>query len=155
GHFRNPVRLSDGSLVAVQTTSPFSDRTTSGVLSARYDFHLVRLQPGIPYWTVAERLIPAGISKSLISYWDNYPYVQVSYSGPLWELDPVEVRARPRPSRHTNPLPQIEQQILSDELGGQTGIDRLQSYLVANDLALIVSRNVTRRADKQQDFNLK
>ena len=154
GHFRNPVRLSDGSLIAVQATSPYADRASGGPLSSRYDFHLVRLQPGSPYWTVAERLIPSGISKS-VSYWDNYPYTQASYSGPLWEMDPVEVVARSRPARHMTPLPAIEQQILTDELGGQAGIDRLRAFLVANDLAMIVSRNVTRRADKQQDFNLK
>jgi hypothetical protein len=153
GHFRNPLPLSDGTLIAVRTTSPYADRTVSGQLSSRYDFHLVTLQPGQPYSTPGTRLIPDGISKS-ISYWDNYSYQQVSYSGPLWELDPVEVRARPRPSRRTASLPAIEAQILSEELG-TAGVERLRSYLETNGLALITSRNVTRRADRQQDFNLK
>lgn len=154
GHFRNPVALSDGSLIAVHTTSPFADRPTAGALSSRYDFHLVQLDPSLSYRTVGARLVPNGISKT-ISYWDNYSYSQHSYSGPLWELDPVEVRARPRPPRHTDPLPQIETQILTQELGGQAGIDRLRVFLEGRNLALVVSRNVTRRADKQQDFNLR
>jgi hypothetical protein len=123
-------------------------------LSSRYDFHLVRLTSGTPDWAPDTRLIPAGISKS-ISYWDNQPYRQLSYDGPLWELDPVEVRARPRPQRHANPLPAIETALLRNELGGDAAIDRLRAFLVERDLALIVSRDVTRRADRQQDFNLK
>ncbi len=157
GLFRNPTPLSNGSLIAVRSSSTYADRTSAGPLSSRYDFHLVRLQPGngaTTYATVAERVIPGGIVKT-ISYFDNSPYQVVTYSGPMWELDPVEVRARPRPAKHTTPLPEIEQQILSTELGGQDGIDKLKAFLEARNLALVVSRNVTRRADKQQDFNLK
>jgi hypothetical protein len=154
GHFRDPLPLSDGTLIAVHTTSPFADRTVNGVLSSRYDFRLVRMQSGSPYWTPGARLIPGGIVKS-ISYWDNQTYRQLSYQGELWELDPVEVRARTRPPRHQDPLPAIETQILRDELGGDAGIARLRAFLEQRMLALIVSRNVTRRADRQQDFNLK
>lgn len=154
GHFRNPLPLSDGTLLAVRTTSPYADRASNGPLSSRYDFQLVRLVSGSPDWTPGARLIPAGISKS-VTYWDNQTYRQLSYSGPLWELDPVEVRTRPRPPRHTNPLPAIETTLLRDELGGDAAIARLRAFLVQRNLALIVSRNVTRRADRQQDFNLK
>ena len=146
--------MSDGTLVAVHTTSPYGDRAENGLLSSRYDFHLVRLVSGTPDWVPGARLIPNGISKS-ITYWDNYSYTQLSYSGPLWELDPVEVRARPRPARHSNPLPAIETTVLREELGDDAAIARLRAFLVARNLALIVSRNVTRRADQQQDFNLK
>ncbi len=154
GHFRNPVPLSDGTLLAVRTTSPYADRPTAGLLSSRYDFHLTRLQSGTPWWTPTGRLIPSGISKA-ISYWDNQSYSQISYSGVLWELDPTEVRARPRPPRHADPLPDIETQLLRAELGGAAGVDRLRAFLAGRGLALIVSRDVTRRADRQQDFNLK
>jgi hypothetical protein len=154
GHFRNPVPLTDGTLLAVRSTSPYADRAENGPLSARYDFHLTRMQSSGAYWTAGARLIPNGISKS-ISYWDNQSYRQLSYTGVLWELDPTEVRARPRPARHSNPLPEIEAQILRDELGGSAGVERLRAFLAARQLALIVTRNVTRRADRQQDFNLK
>ncbi len=154
GLMRNPTPLTDATLICVQTTSPYADREVSGILSSRYNFRLVRLQQGAPYYTPAGRLIAGGIFKA-ISYWDNQSYSQLSFSGEMWELDPVEVAARPRPQRHTNPLPAIETQILNEELGGQSGIDQLRTFLQSRGLALVVSRNVTRRADRQQDYNLK
>jgi hypothetical protein len=90
-----------------------------------------------------------------ITYWDNQSFTQITYSGEMWELDPVEVRARPRPSRHSTPLPDIERAILADELGGEAGVERLQAFLRDRNLALVVSRNMTRRADRQQEYNLK
>lgn len=154
GHFRNPTPLSDGTLLAVRTTAAFDDQTSGTPLSSIYDFHLVRMTPGAPYSTPGARLLASPISKS-ISYWDNYSYRQLSYSGPMWELDPVEVRARTRPATHQSPLPSIENQILLDELGGQPGVDRLRSWLRTHNVALLASRNVTRRADRQQPFNLR
>lgn len=154
GHFRNPLPLSDGSLIAVRTTVAEADSTTAGILSAKYDFHLTLLQSNGTYFAPVEKLIPNGIVKT-ISYWDNQPYAQVNYSGKLWELDPVEVRMRPRPTKHVEPLPAIETNILSEELGGTAGIARFREFLQARNLALVVSRDVTRRADKQQEYNLK
>lgn len=155
GLFRNPTPLSNGALIAVRTTYPVSDRATNGVLSSRYDFHLSRLQRQADgYWLPVERVLTNPITKA-ISYWDNQSYTQLNFSGPMWELDPVEVRARIRPPRHTSPLPDIERQILSEELGGPSGIAQLQTFLEARNLALIVSRDVTRRADRQQDVNLR
>ncbi|MBS1812468.1 MAG: hypothetical protein JST84_30155 [Acidobacteria bacterium] len=154
GHFRNPLPLSDGSLIAVRTTVAEADSTPSGILSAKYDFHLSLLQSNGTYLAPVEKLIPNGITKA-ISYWDNQPYTQISYSGKLWELDPVEVRARPRPIKHTDPLPTIETNILSEELGGTAGIAKFREFLQTRNLALVVSRDVTRRADKQQEYNLK
>jgi len=153
GLFRNPLPLSDGRVVAVRTTEARPDRRTSGALSSRYDFHLVELDPGDPYHTPGSRLIPGGISKS-ISYFDNYSYSQHSYDGPLWELDPVEIRSRTRPQPRTNPLPAIEAAVLAEELGAD-GVAGLRAFLDENELALIVSRDVTRRADRQQEFNLR
>jgi uncharacterized protein (TIGR03437 family) len=154
GHFRNPLPLSDGSLIAVRTSVAEADSRTSGILSAKYDFHLSLLQTNGTYFAPVEKVIPSGITKT-ISYWDNQPYTQVSYSGRLWELDPVEVRARPRPTKHADPLPAIETNILNEELGGAAGIAKFREFLQARNLALVVSRDVTRRADKQQEYNLK
>lgn len=155
GLFRNPTPLTNGALIAVRTTYPVADRAINGVLSARYDFHLSRLQRQQDgYWSPMERVLQNPITKT-ISYWDNQTYAQLNYSGALWELDPVEVHARARPQRHATPLPNIEQQILTEELGGQNGIDQLKTFLEARNLALIVSRDVTRRADRQQDVNLR
>lgn len=152
GLFRNPLPLSDGRMMAVRSTEARGDRRTSGPLSSRYDFHLAWLEPGSPYRVQGARVIPGGISKS-ISYFDNYEYRQHEYDGVLWELDPVEVRPRPRPLPRTQPIPQIEAAILDGELG-PGGTAALRQFLADNQMALVVSRDVTRRADRQQDFNL-
>ncbi len=154
GHFRNPTPLTDGTLLVVRTGSPYADDTTTGPLTTRYDFHLTRMTLGSGFATVGAKLLASPITKN-VSYWDNQLYRQLSYSGALWELDPVEVRARTVPARHQNPLPDIEQQILLTELGNQAAIDRLRGWLTSHRLALITSRDVTRRADRQQPFNLR
>jgi hypothetical protein len=55
----------------------------------------------------------------------------------------------------TEPLPEIEQSVLEASLGGVEGIASLREYLVENNLALVVSRDVTIRGDEQQDVDLK
>lgn len=155
GLFRNPLPLSNGSLVAVRTSSPYKDKQVGpSQLSALYDFHLSRLEKQGEYWVPVERLIPNGIVKN-VQYFDNYIYGVQSYNGPLWELDPVEVRSRKKPKKRKEPLPEIESKILKEELGGPAGVKRLQNYLKGRRLALVVSRDVTRRADGQQEINLK
>jgi hypothetical protein len=96
-------------------------------------------------------MLTGGITKS-VSYWD--PDVLVSYSGALWELDPVEVKARPRPSHAATPLTGPVQQVFAQQA---VDVSSLQSYLRRRNLALIVVHNVTTRdkADVQQPFNLR
>lgn len=163
GMFRDPVVLADGSLWAAHSASVFADRATVQnppypqpyTQSSRYDFAIERLVPGAQGYRVdGERLVETPILET-ISYFDNDSYRTVSYSGPLWELQPIEVRPHAAPADGTDSLPAVEQNVLAEELGGQSGIDALRAYLVANDLALITSRDVTVRADRQQDFNLK
>jgi hypothetical protein len=71
----------------------------------------------------------------------------------MWELNPVEVRARPRPARRTTLLEEPEAKIFREE-----NVDpaAFRANLQARNLAVIVSRNVTSRdaADKQQPYNL-
>ncbi len=152
GLYRNPLPLSDGRLVAVHTPETRRDANTGTTANpgSRYDFRLTLLQEVNGVHVPDQRLTP-GLTKTL-TYWS--PDVLVSYSGPLWELDPVEVRPRTRPARRTPLLPPQERQVLAEQ--GVT-LERLQAYLRANDLALIVSHDVTTRdhADKQQPFNLR
>ena len=72
----------------------------------------------------------------------------------MWELNPVEVRARTKPARLTEPLPAPEQAAFA-----AAGVDpaTFKAYLAQHNLALVVSRNVTTRdnADRQQPFNLR
>jgi hypothetical protein len=118
--------------------------------ASRYAFRLQLLDPSSNVF-VAGPTLTAGITNS-VSYWD--PDVLVTYSGNLWELDPVEVKSRPRPSHAATPLTAPVQQVFT-----QQGVDvtELQEYLRTRNLALIVGHNVTTRdkADTQQPFNLR
>jgi hypothetical protein len=69
-------------------------------------------------------------------------------------LQPVEVVARPIPPRQLTAIDAVEKSVLDEE-----GIDVnvFQTWLRTNNLALVVSRNVTTRdrADREQPFNLR
>ncbi|GMV28231.1 MAG: hypothetical protein AMXMBFR59_03560 [Rhodanobacteraceae bacterium] len=153
GRFRNPLPLSDGQLIAAHATQ-WREAGNDGTRVApqpRYQFRLKRLvaAPG-GHFVAAENLTP-GITKS-VSFWD--PDYEVSYSGPLWELSPVEVRARVAP-------PTTALQVRAPELAAFTAenvdVAAFRAYLRANGLALLVVRNATTRdaADRQQPFNLR
>ena len=97
------------------------------------DFRLKLLNAVAGGGSTAGALLTAGISKS-ISYYD--PDTLVSYSGPLWELDPVEIRPRTKPATTAFSLDPIEQGVFTS-----TGVDLngFRTWLQARDLALIVS----------------
>lgn len=164
GLFRDPVVLSDGSLWASHSRSPYRDAVTFSnppapqpyTLSSRYDFAIREIVPGGAdgHPRDGARLIAAPIVKS-VSYYDNYLHRTVIYSGAMWELQAIEVVVRSAPPITTEPVPAIERDVLAEELYGAQGIDTLRAWLAANGLALVVSRDVTSRADRQQDFNLK
>ena len=153
GLYRDPLPLSDGTLIAVHTTETDQDENVGSRTEpkSRYEFRIKTLKKGGDSYWIPDQPLTAGITKS-ISYWD--PDELVSYSGLLWELQPVEVRQRARPKQLVSALPQPERQIFV-----AVGVDpkRLQEYLVEENLALIVSRNVTTRddLDRQQPFNLR
>ena len=131
GHFRNPLPLSDGTLVAVHTTSPYADRAQSTACCRRATTSTsCGCVSGTPDWIARRAPAFRTASASRSRTGTTQSYAQLSYSGPLWELDPVEVRARPRPPRHSNPLPAIETTLLRDELGGDAAIERLRAFLV-------------------------
>jgi len=151
GHYRNPLPLSNGTLVCVHDPYTGADYNTGDRSNpgSAYAFRLKTLALSGAYY-VPDQLLTPGITKA-ISYYD--PDYLVTYSGTLWELDPVEVRARTRPTASTYALEAPEISIFNT-----VGISpaSFQSYLAANNLAVIVSRNVTTRdkADRQQPFNL-
>jgi hypothetical protein len=156
GLYRDPLPLSNGTLIAAHTAETRQDSNvgSGSAPQSRYDFRLKTLTTTVTangtYW-VADQALTSGITKT-VSYWS--PDVLLTYSGLLWELNPVEVRARPIPATPAYPLPGPEQQIFN-----QVGVDpaALKNYLIQNNLALAVSRNVTTRddLDRQQPFNLK
>ncbi|HEX6097042.1 MAG TPA: hypothetical protein VF432_12010 [Thermoanaerobaculia bacterium] len=122
--YRDPLPLSNGTLLAV------------------HDMRIKNL--------ALEPLTP-GLSASL-SYWS--PDNLVTHNGPLWEMSPVEVRARPRPTSRTTPLEEPEARVFREE---GVSVEAFQADLKKKNLALVVSRDVTRRdvADKQQPYNLR
>ncbi len=153
GFYRNPLPLSDGSLLAVHTSETRADRNEgdrSNPLS-RYSFRIRSLMP-LGGFLTADQTLTTGILKS-VSYWD--PDVRVTYTNvTLWELDPVEVKSRPKPVAAPSPLPAPEASIFTQESVDPVAF---KAWLVQRNLAVIVSRDVTTRdaLDKQQPFNLK
>lgn len=146
GHFRDPLPLSDGGLVASHSSDARED-VRNGV--SRYAFRLRQLTLVNGVWTPGP-FLTSGFSKTL---WWWSPDDRVDYAGELWELQPVEVRARPRPERRCTQLPEIEAAAFA-----QAGVPvaALKRWLRENDTALVVVRDVTTRdrADKQQPYNL-
>lgn len=153
GHYRNPLPLSDGGMLAVHAAETREDDNTGTRQQpgSRYAFRLKKLETGPGGYLRAGAPLTPGLSKT-VSYWD--PDELVSYSGELWELDPVEVKARPAPPVRSAPFEGPERGIFESE-----GVDpaALRAWLNANGLALMVTRNVTTRdeADRQQPFNLR
>jgi hypothetical protein len=152
GLYREPLPLSDGQVVVVHTSATKQDQNqgTSTNPQSLYDFRLKLLAAAGNGYQSGGQTLTSGIIKT-ISYWS--PDELVSYSGPLWELNPVEVRARPRPQR---PSPQLQAPELAAFASAGVDPAAFQAYLTKNNLALAVSRNVTVRdnADRQQPFNL-
>lgn len=151
GHYRDPLPLHNGTLIAAYTAETadaaidYSDETVSN-----YDYRLYRLEADGDSYAAAEPLT-AGIEKR-VTWWDpDYSY---TWDGPLWELDPVEVVARPAPSPRVASVEPPEQAVF-DAMG--VDVSALKEWLVQEQLALIVMRNVTLRdrGDLNQPFNLR
>lgn len=140
--------LSDGTLIAVH--APTTEEEQGGYPhNSTYAFRLKTLTLSGGYY-IADAPLTPGISET-ISYWS--PDQMITYTGPFWELNPVEVRPRALPSTAPFTLPAPEQQMF-DQAG--VNVADLQFYLRTNNLALAISRDVTTRDDFdfQQPFNL-
>lgn len=151
GLYRNPLPLSNGKLVAVHTSEKRIDINEGSRSNpkSRYRYRIKLLKKSGDYF-VPDINLTNGIKKN-ISFYD--PDVLVSYSGDMWELQPVEVIARPRPPKISAQLPQIEEGIFNSN---GIKLQDFTDYLKSKNLALIVVRDITTRdrADKQQPYNL-
>ncbi|MEZ4699323.1 MAG: T9SS type A sorting domain-containing protein [Rhodothermales bacterium] len=154
GHYRHPRPLSNGWMIASHTDyAGASDNLGSRTQpESPFRFRLRVLQQSGSTLTPGA-FITEGIHKA-VSYWDPDEMVTYSAEVPMWEFSPVEVAARPRPARTAGVIEAPEQQIFDEE---GVDVDRLKRFLKENDLALVVSRNVTKRdaADTQQPYNLR
>jgi len=144
GHYRDPLPLANGTMLVVHTSESRDDDNEGSRAQpkSRYAFRIK---------TIAGETLTSGMPGS-VTYWD--PDVLVTWSGELWELSPVEVRARPRPVSRASRMEEPEARIFREE-----GVDpaAFRASLAAKNLALVVSRNVTTRdaADQQQPWNLR
>ena len=143
--------MRDGKLLAVHTPDHRKEKDLPGSSTfGAYSFKLVEMIPDGNLLRAGASLT-GGIHRTL----DLLPnYSVVSFSGNMWELDPVEVAPRPAPASPYPALASPEAQALSNE---GVSLADLENYLAANNAALIVSRNVTTRdaADRQQPYNLR
>jgi len=162
--FRDPMVRQDGTIWASCTgTGDFADNTAVDPgapnpypLSSNYQFKIRQLvDNGEGYLEPGPALCP-DIVKS-VSYTTPYfwPIRTVAYNGPMWELFPVEVVPRTPPTPTTESLHAPEHNVLLAELGSEQAIEDLRAWMRDQKLALVVSRDVTARADDQQPYNLK
>ena len=159
--FRNPTPLSDGSLLAVHTTATQYDSNSGPDAQhpqSRYNFRLRMLvpssAPGVSTFVPDMTNNPTAPQNVTLSYYAEGQLV--TYTHPLWELDPVEVvdRTASKPAPLTSSIASVEQAVFDEE---GVHAPTFQHYLKQRDLAVMVNRDSTRRdaADKQQPFNLK
>lgn len=142
GRFRNPLPMASGHMVATHTAS----QTVQAGIALR----LHQLETDGAGMLMAGNALTPGISKTL-SWWS--PDSKLTYSGFLWEIEPVEVVARVPPTASSSSLETPEQLVLAEEAINEA---QLRLWLKNNRLALIVTRNQTSRdrGDRQQPFNL-
>ena len=145
GLYRNPCPMSDGKIIAVftptSTSFNFGYDTNIGTASlpaSAYHFRLYTLASSGSLYTTNTPLT-AGISNTAI-YWSGSTLV--TNSATMWELQPVEVRARPIPIPMKSTVMSVEQQVFAEE---DVDLPTFQADLAARNLALVISRNVTAR----------
>jgi hypothetical protein len=157
GLYRNPLPLTNGDVLVVQTSATDYDQNigTSAAPLSRYDYRLRVLETAGTYKKAsATALTGNGITKN-VSWWS--PDDMRTYNGVLWETYPVEVRVRAKPSTptlNTETIPAIEQTLFAN---AGVNIKDFKKFLRRNNLSLLVTRDVTSRddADQQQPYNLK
>ena len=156
--YRTPVPLADGNLVASHVAVKQTDYNTGTVANPApvlgYNFRLRSLKPPVApalYYSNDVTLTP-GININTSYY---VGATLVSYNGPAWELDPTEIVSRNEPA--TPGAPAIHSVTAAQFTAANVHIPTFQNYLSANNAALAVSFDVTKRDqhDKQQPYNLR
>jgi Calx-beta domain len=156
--YRTPVPLADGNLIASHVAVKQTDYNTGTVANpvpvAGYNFRLRSLKPPIApaLFYTNDVTLTAGIAMNT-SYWVGATLV--SYNGLAWELDPTEVVARAEPAASSAPA--VHPVTAAQFTASNVHLPTFQKYLIANNAALSVSFDVTKRDrhDKQQPYNLR
>ncbi|HMV69616.1 MAG TPA: hypothetical protein PKA64_22430, partial [Myxococcota bacterium] len=159
GLYRDPLPLADGGLIAVATppVGPSSEADAawrgSTTAASAYAWRLRRMEVGPDgYLRLGEPLTP-GITKT-VRFWYGGTNTQRTFSGTMWELDPVELVRRPPPPDTRAEVAPVEAGVIA---AAGVDVEELRGWLADRDLALIVSRDVTQRDhhDLQQPYNLR
>jgi hypothetical protein len=153
GFFRDPLTLTNTTVVSSHTSETRANGNEGTFTNPipRYMFQLKTLTAN-----VSGDLIPDSRLTTLadvnISFFS--PDSLITYNGPLWELQAVEVVSKPTPPMTNAELQAPEQQIFAEENVDET---LFKSYLTSYNLAVVVMRDITTRdaADEQQPYNLK
>ncbi len=152
GLYRNPISTTDNKLLSSHSAYTYTDQNVGSQSNpiSKYDFRIKTLKKSGNYY-VPDLMLTSGITKS-VSWWT--PTGQVNYNGALWEMYPQEVVARTKPNRRLSTIPSIEKSVFTEENVDET---KFRNYLKKNNLALIISRDVTHRdnTDHQQPFFLR
>ena len=152
--YRNPLITNSGQVVAsfdVLPESSFENR-----YGIRADFQLYQLtQDEDGFYSASTPLLETREIAEFTYFTDGNS--KKAISGNMWEVGAVEIVPRGIPQETDcshNEIPETELSILN-ELDIEQA--ELEDFLSDNNLALIVSRDVTKRddADKQQPFNLR
>ena len=163
GHYRDSLKLFSDAWV-VSHTSEYRLNSDDGgdpnsapaISKPRYVFQIKNFVPKTAGSSeyVAGTSLTKGIVKKVI-YWTGVAN-STTYDGPLNETDVIEVRPRTRPPTRSMKIDPIEKAVLNEPA---VNVDEteLRKWLTDNNLALIVTRNMTirDRADTAQPFNLR
>lgn len=157
GLYRNPLPLSDGQVIVSQSTFTDYDSDSdprANYIKSKYDFRIKTLTSNGAYSRGDIAITGAGINKA-VSWWS--PDEELRFEGLLWELYPVEVKARLLPTNSTLAIENVapSEQALFTAAG--VNLHDFKKFLSRNDLSVLAIRDVTSRddADHQQPFNLK
>lgn len=148
GRYRNPLPLSDGSLIASHTTHQLPPEAETSLQNLR--LQLLEIDPKTGFYT-AKRALTDGFRKKL-SWWDGGKLIH--FDDFLWELEAVELKPRQVNAMPVLALESPEQAIFNKE---QINESAFRQWLTEQNLALIITRNQTSRdrAEQQQPFNLR
>ncbi|HEX6928354.1 MAG TPA: hypothetical protein VF267_03820 [Gammaproteobacteria bacterium] len=150
--YRDPVFLSDGTLIAAVSRRPETGDRTFGAFD--FTLYLLKKDADTGFYEPSEPLLEKGIVREF-DYWEENGGIDLHrFSGRLWEIEAQEVIARTEPAIPAEPL--LEDPELDAFSAAGVDPDDFRKYLRDNNLAVIVIRNATSRdeADSTQPFNL-
>ncbi|MEY2565285.1 MAG: hypothetical protein QOH88_3478 [Verrucomicrobiota bacterium] len=154
--YRTPVPLADGALIASTATGIDQTDWNRGTISqpsTPFNFRLKSLKlQGSSY--VPDVALTNGLTITTSYYIAGQPTPVTFTNVAAWELDPAEIVARTPPVPATSVIDPIEAGVFS---ANGVDIPTFRNYLVQQNAALSISRNVTKRDlhDRQQPYNLK